>query len=142
MAHHCKALMLHCMDFRLPKAMAEIRRELGIDGSCDLVAVAGGSRELVRGTDAARTFILRQLELARELHGITGVVLVNHTDCGAYGGRAAFADADAENAAHIEDLTEAARTIRTRFPTLNVRLFLARVSEEDGHIRVNPEELR
>jgi carbonic anhydrase len=80
-----------------------------------------------------KEFILRQINISKQLHGIKKVILMNHTDCGAYGGRAAFPDRHAERAGHRTDMEEAKKLILSFYPDLEVETVLVDI-EEDGSI--------
>ena len=60
--HHCKNLIVHCIDFRLGKKIKSYMEERGLLGDCDIVSVAGG----VKNTD----FILEQIGISANLHHI------------------------------------------------------------------------
>lgn len=129
MAHHAKAVVLRCIDFRFVRDTAAFLRSLGYDGAYDDVAVAGAVKNLVDPYDEADTeFTYRQLALAQKLHGVTDVVLMNHTDCGAYGGRSTFASDQEEHDRHVKDLQRAKEMVEHRWPDANltVNCILAR----------------
>lgn len=96
MSHTCKALLLRCLDFRLNEAIQQWLQKNHLANNCDLVSLAGAVKNL--------KIVLGQIEISQRLHGISEVILMNHTDCGAYGGRAAFADSEEERARHQQDL--------------------------------------
>lgn len=126
MSHTCEALIIHCIDFRLhPQLASELPQMLGIK-SFDLAGAAGAAKNLL--TDGpARDFALSQIEISSELHQIGKVVLVNHTDCGAYGG-----SFPCEDDKHIEDMRRAAEVIGERFPRLEVIKVLTKLIEREG----------
>ena len=57
----------------------------------DPILVAGGAKCLA-GDDLERDrqFVLEQIRKSMQLHGTHTVLLMLHSDCGAYGGLAAF----------------------------------------------------
>jgi carbonic anhydrase len=122
------------MDFRFGpdiKAMLEARGHLG---DVDIVSVAGAVKPLVHPTHPAEAeFMLRQIEISQRLHGTSHVILLAHEDCGAYGGRKAFANESAERHTHEADLRAARDLIMARLPSMRVRLMLARLSA-DGEV--------
>ena len=100
-------------------------------GSCDKVSVAGSVQNIVTPkNESDREFILRQIDIARRLHGIEEVILMNHTDCGAYGGRSAFQNEIEEEEKHVLDMREAKTIVQARFPELKVRLVLAKLLDD------------
>jgi carbonic anhydrase len=88
----------------------------------DPVKVAGGARCLAspdRGEDF--DFVLDQIRTSVNLHGTTRVILMVHSDCGAYGGLAAFGNDPAVEAEHHrQELHRAVANLRTRMPHLRV----------------------
>ena len=139
MSHTCRALLIHCMDFRLQPEIKKMMEEQGLLGDCDLVALAGAAKNLLDPETQALT--LKQIGLSRQLHGMKEVHLMNHTDCGAYGGHAAFAGDEAERRKHADDLAEAAEIIRREFPDLTVVKWVARLGEQEHGWSVNFEKL-
>lgn len=136
MSHHCKALIIHCMDFRLGSATKAYLEQNNLLNDCDVVSVAGAAKSLVSpAKESDREFLMRQIGLSQKLHGIGEVVLMNHTDCGAYGGRAAFASRDEERKKHSDDLRAAAEVIKKENPSLAVRTLVADI-EDSGKIEI------
>lgn len=132
MTHTCRTLVLHCIDFRLGKAINAYLGKTNHLGDCDIVSVAGAAKDLVSpAADASRDFILRQIDISKRLHNISRVILMNHTDCGAYGGRKAFASSEEEKNAHLGDMQKAQEYILTRHPDLSVKFVLAQIAEND-----------
>lgn len=84
------------MDFRFGEAIKNWLKEKGLLNNCDIVSLTGASKGLVSPKNPAEPeIILRQIEISSNLHKISQVILMNHTDCGAYGGRDAFASGEA-----------------------------------------------
>lgn len=112
------------MDFRfhseLPGLLAE---HFGVErfeydspgGGC------GGSKSLI--DEPARSIVLQALDLAVSLHGVKRLVIVDHVDCGAWGGSERFDDADAERHFHAERLREAREIVAEAQPDLEIVLF-------------------
>jgi len=127
MSHTCTSLLMHCMDFRFGKKMKEFMESNNLMGDADLVSIAGAAKNIVNPETQA--FALRQIEISKTLHEMKKVHLVNHTDCGAYGGKTAFADEQAEYAKLTGDLKEARDIVKAKFPELAVTLWLAHIDE-------------
>lgn len=131
MANQCKALVINCMDYRLVQPVKDFVFSLGLNGSYDQVSLAGGAKNLVVTEDTCdREFLVKQIELAKNLHGIEQVILINHTDCGAYGGQQAFKSEEEERERHLDDLRNAKKIILERWLGLEVVLVLARIGKE------------
>jgi len=132
MSHMCQNLLIHCMDFRLQKDIKNWMEEKGILGDTDLVSVAGAGKELL--SSEYRDFLLKQIRLSKELHQMKKVILMSHTDCGAYGGRAPFlGDLQKEEEKHLSDMNNMASMIKESFPDLEVKMVLLKMSD-NGNI--------
>ncbi len=132
MTNHCKALIIHCTDFRLQDALRSFLEKQKLLGTVDVVALAGGVQEIAQSERPEGTMTFRQVQSSSDLHQIKEVMLVNHTDCGAYGGREAFSDRSAEMERHTDDLRTARAVVSRAFPELTVRLYIADIKNAHG----------
>jgi carbonic anhydrase len=84
--------------------------------------VAGGAKCLATpDQESEREFVLEQIRKSIRLHGTDRVVLMVHSDCGAYGGLAAFGgDTQAEARHHADELLRAAAFLRQTLPEVSV----------------------
>ena len=140
MSHTCTSLIIHCIDFRLGKPIKKFLELEHYLGDCDIVSVAGAAKNIsAPASPAEAEFVLKQVDISNRLHHIETVMLMNHTDCGAYGGRAAFASADAERGAHIADMRNAKEIILSRYPNLTVKLTLANINDS-GEVKIETIE--
>ncbi len=100
--YDCDAAVVWCFDNRFELAFRKFLKRAGVI-NCDPIKVAGGAKCLATPeNEAERAFVLEQIRKSMRLHGTRRVVLMLHSDCGAYGGLKAFhndARAEAENAA-------------------------------------------
>ena len=119
--HNVNDLVLSCIDFRFRPNIASWIEE-HLDGKADLVALAGASKSLF--DESSQKIVLNQIRIAKELHGISTVHIMDHIDCGAYGGSKDFNQKDDEIAMHNEKLKEAAQIIRDHFPDLRIELYI------------------
>lgn len=119
MAHHCKYFIAHCIDFRLQKAIKDYLEKENLLGDCDVVSAAGG----VKNND----FLLEQLDVSVNLHKVQEARLINHLDCGAYGGSEAFGSAEEEYKFHVGELKKAKVAVLAKYPSLKVRMLLAKI---------------
>jgi carbonic anhydrase len=117
--------MLMCMDFRFQDWVPAKVADLTQANSYDLISYAGGALTLGSDDAAEREILLSQIRLSSRLHGINSVVLVDHEDCGAYGGSKAFASSDEELACHKGKMTKARVAIAEQLPHLRVLLSYA-----------------
>ncbi|MDP2664433.1 MAG: hypothetical protein Q8O97_00460 [bacterium] len=125
--HTCKALVLHCIDFRFRKNLAEFL-EGKFGDSYDLVSVAGGVKSLVSNVQE-NNFILEQIRISNKLHKPEVFILIQHEDCGAYGGSVAFGDFSTEQEAQNQELEKAEAFLKKEF-SQPVEKYLAKLSGE------------
>jgi hypothetical protein len=121
----CDNMVVRCMDFRfhaeLPRLLAE---HFGVEcfeydspgGGC------GGSKSFI--DPDCRKIVLHALDLAVSLHSVKRLVIVDHMDCGAYGGSERFGDLEVERQFHVERLQEAREIVREHHPQLETVLFI------------------
>jgi hypothetical protein len=117
------------MDYRfhaeLPRLLAE---HFGVDCFVyDSPGGCGGSKSLI--DEETRGMMLDALGLAVNLHGVRRLVIVDHVDCGAYGGSGQFDSPDAERQFHAERLREAREIVTDVQPQIEVVLLY---QEHDG----------
>jgi hypothetical protein len=122
--YQADAAVVWCFDDRFTIAVQKFlkRREIR---RTDSVRVAGGAKPLAAPRDETeRSFVLEQLRLSTQLHGTERAILMLHTDCGAYGGLAAFGnDPQVEAAHHQAELARAAAAVRAHIPELAVACY-------------------
>lgn len=108
MNHKAEAIIVTCIDFRLQEAINNWIAQNFAPKTFDRVAWAGGVKNLEA--------ILTQIEIAKRLHGIKKVILINHEDCGAYG-------EEGTAGKHAQDLQAAKAKILSQFPDLTVNTY-------------------
>src|SRR5260370_27122021 len=84
--YHCDAAIVGCFDNRFELAFRKFLQRILVLNS-DSIKIAGGAKCLAspeHKTD--REFVLEQIRTSIRLHGTKRVILVLHSDCGAYGG--------------------------------------------------------
>lgn len=119
------------MDYRLDDAIREYLVSLGKQGDYDLVSMAGACKELAQSCPGAE--VLRtQVRIATRLHGVSELIIIHHTDCGAYGGRDAFNSAEAERDQHVHDMRQSANFLKKEFPEITVVMVLARIHDDQS----------
>lgn len=83
--------MVHCIDFRF-REFLNTHLAGRFPGGYDVIAWAGGAKDIAeRGTESG---IAEQLKLSHALHAPSVVCLIQHEDCGAYGGSAALGEGE------------------------------------------------
>lgn len=125
---HAKAIMLSCMDYRLPDEIVALMNKNGLENEYDHIVLAGASLGVVaEELKTWRPAFWDQVGLAVKLHGVEEVIVVDHRDCGAYAlvkGADAVATPELELAAHTETLKAFAAMVREKHPELAVLAYL------------------
>ncbi|HRH31568.1 MAG TPA: hypothetical protein PK950_02775 [Candidatus Paceibacterota bacterium] len=75
--------LVWCLDCRYKQAREALISHFGMDSE-DLVSIAGGAMDLVRGTEEEKNYVLKNIKVAVALHNAPRILLMVHTDCGAY----------------------------------------------------------
>lgn len=120
--YKCDAAVVWCFDNRFELLLRKVVKRLGLE-YYDPIRIAGGTKYLVspQGEDD-RQFVLEQIRISMRLHETRTVILMLHSDCGAYGGLAAFGgDAVKEAEHHCADLQRAASFLLSQIPELTVK---------------------
>jgi len=121
--YHCDAAILWCFDNRFELGFRKFLKRIGVVNS-DPIKVAGGAKCLASPElETEREFVLEQIRKSMRLHGTRRVILMVHSDCGAYGGLAGgFAgNAKAEAAHHQRELVLAAENLLKAIPGIEVQ---------------------
>jgi carbonic anhydrase len=111
--HSCEAVVLSCIDFRFWRETVEFaEKELGL-ASFDFPSLPGAAKAINEGNELA----LGCVSVPCDLHHVSKIVIVNHADCGAYGGSGKFnEDVEAEQKFHEEELLRAKAKILEKYP--------------------------
>ena len=121
--YHCDAAILWCFDNRFELGFRKFLKRIGVNSS-DPIKIAGGAKCMASPEhETDREFVLEQIRKSMRLHGTRRVILMLHSDCGAYGGlTAAFGgDAAAEAIHHERELQRAATNLRAAIPGIEVQ---------------------
>lgn len=120
--YHCDAAIVWCFDNRFDLAFRKFLKRIGIVNA-DPIKIAGGAKCLASPElESEREFVFEQIRKSIRLHGTKRVVLMLHSDCGAYGGLAGGfgGNVAAERVHHREELKRAAANLSAAIPNLNV----------------------
>jgi len=119
--YHCDAVILWCYDNRFELGFRKFLKRIGVTNS-DPIKIAGGAKCMASPEhESDRKFVLDQIRTSMRLHGTRRAILMLHSDCGAYGGLAAFrGDPAAEADHHEHELRQAAANLRAAIPGLVV----------------------
>jgi carbonic anhydrase len=121
-----EALLLSCIDYRLPGKIARYMEGRGLAANYDHVILAGASLGVTNSLypQWGQSF-WDHLDLAIKLHGIRRVIILDHRECGSY--RVIFGtnlSGDAEMTQHTHELHRLAREIGGTYPHLDVETLL------------------
>ena len=137
--HNCDAVVLACIDFRFWKeTMKFVEDELGIK-SFDFPKLPGAAKAINECRDEMNV-ALECIGVPCDLHHVSKIVIVNHADCGAYGGSAQFnGDVEAEQKFHEGELRHAKEKISAKYPKKEIILAYAKLidgGENVGFLRI------
>jgi len=121
--YHCDAAILWCFDNRFELGFRTFLNRIGVNYS-DPIKIAGGAKCMASPEhESDRQFVLEQIHRTMRLHGTRRVILMLHSDCGAYGGLTGGFQGDtaAEAAHHERELQRAAANLRAAIPGIEVQ---------------------
>jgi carbonic anhydrase len=123
--YHCDAVVVACFDHRFDRVLRKFLRRIQILNP-DPIIVAGGAKSLASPDhDSDRQFLIDQVAKSVRLHGTDRIVLLLHSDCGAYGGlHKSFQDnEEAEVAHHRSELQKAYQVLKAEFPAVSIECY-------------------
>ncbi len=131
--HACEAAVLTCIDFRFWRETVEfVEKELGIK-SFDFPSLPGAAKAINESLDG--DIASQCVSVPHDLHHVKKLVIVNHQDCGAYGGGKVFnGDDAAEQAFHEAELKKAKAKILEKYQDLEVILVYIKLEETRENI--------
>lgn len=117
----CDAAIVSCFDSRFDVGFSKFLKRMGVTNP-DPIRIAGGAKALASpDRESDRAFVVEQIQKSVNLHGTKRVILVLHSDCGAYGRLAKFkGDNAAEATHHLCELHRAAENLRAAIPGLEI----------------------
>jgi len=122
------ALLLNCIDYRITAATTDYMAKRGMAGKYDQIVLAGASLGARNDKFPAwgATF-WDHVQVAKDLHNIREVIVIDHRDCGAYKvilGEDLAGDREKEFDVHAAQMRMLRAEIAKRHPDLSVQLFL------------------
>ena len=122
--YQCDAAVVWCFDNRFELVFRKFLKRIGVEYT-DPIKVAGGAKCLASPDhESDREFVLEQIRKSIRLHNTRRVILMVHSDCGAYGGLEAFDnDAHAEFLNHRGELRRAAARLTEAIPGIAVESY-------------------
>jgi len=133
--HSCEAVVLCCIDFRFWRETVEFAENPPAGGlglkDFDFPSLPGAAKAINEKSDLA----LGCVSVPCDLHHAKKIVIVNHSDCGAYGGSSKFnGDSEAEQKFHEEELQKARSIISEKYPDKEVILVYAKLVDDGENI--------
>jgi hypothetical protein len=122
--YRCDAAIVWCFDSRFELGFRKFLKKIGVVYS-DPIKVAGGAKCLASpDNECDRDFVLGQIRISMRLHATRRVILMLHSDCGAYGGLENFGgDTDAERRHHKAELRRAALALHAAVPGVDIETY-------------------
>jgi hypothetical protein len=123
--YHCDAAVVWCFDNRFHLGFSKFLKRRGVSNS-DPIKIAGGAKCLASPeTETEREFVLEQIRKSIRLHGTKLVILMVHSDCGAYGGLVGGfgGNAQVEAQHHEEELHRAVECLQKAIPGVDVQAY-------------------
>ena len=132
-AQTAKAMVITCMDFRLIDDAVKYLNAHGYNNNYDEFILAGASLGYNQTKFAAWTESLdKHIELAKQLHQIKEVIVIDHMNCGAYKllyDKKTLSETE-ETVLHQENFVKFKETIKTKYPDLTVKTLLMKLNGE------------
>ena len=124
-AHHAKAFVVTCMDFRLFNDTNRHLKERGYNVNYDQFVLAGVSLGFVQQKYPGwGKSLLDHIGISIKLHKITKVILLDHLDCGAYKTFCPGLKKEEEYNEHKKNLKIAKEQINKVFPSIKVKTWI------------------
>ncbi len=123
--YQCDAAVVWCFDNRFQLGFTKFLKRIGIL-NCDAIKIAGGAKCLASpAQEAERIFVVEQVRKSIRFHGTKLVILMVHSDCGAYGGLVGGfgGNAGLEAQHHERELRHAAKCLITEIPGIDIAAY-------------------
>lgn len=122
--YECEAAIVWCFDNRFELVLRKLLKHLGVV-YFDPIRIAGGTKCLSSPEyERDRDFLMEQIRISMRLHETKSVILMLHSDCGAYGGLSAYENnSEKEAQHHCQELQRAAAYLLSQIPELSVKTF-------------------
>lgn len=123
--YRCDAAVVWCFDNRFDLGFRKFLKRREIINT-DPIKIAGGAKSLASpASEGERAFVLEQLRKSIRLHDTDHVILMVHSDCGAYGGlKERFGGDRLAEIRHLEsELMAAADYVKHHLPGIRVSTY-------------------
>jgi carbonic anhydrase len=127
-AGHVEALAITCIDYRLVDDAVRFFDRLKLTNEYDQVSLAGAALAAVSPTfPSSNAAFWDHVAIAKQLHHVKQVIVMDHRDCGAYKvafGKKFASARDAETAQHRQVMAELKAKLGERHPDLGSSFYL------------------
>ncbi len=132
--HKSEAVVVACIDFRFWQETADfVKKELGVQ-FFDLSTLPGAAKA-INESKSNEEVAIQCVKIPCELHHSQKIIIINHEDCGAYGGSEKFkGDQEAEMQFHIKELKKAQSILSQKFPQTEIILAYAKLINDQENI--------
>jgi len=130
--HSCQAIVFKCIDFRLENETRRWLDENSLTNNCDIVSLAGSSKDLSGNDPSIVNLLLTQIKISHDLHQAKEVILIHHSDCGAYKNVYSFKSPEEEKEIQSIDLEKSKIIIEKNFPDMIVKKVWAQMADSNG----------
>jgi len=122
--YRADACVVSCFDARFELVTRKFLKKRGIWWA-DPLKIAGGAKAFASpAEESERSFALGQVRTSMRLHRTSRVMLMVHSDCGAYGGLQAFeGNEEREAANHESELRRAAEFLKSNITAIDVECY-------------------
>ena len=122
--YRADACVVSCFDARFELVTRKFLKKRGIWWA-DPLKIAGGAKAFASpAEESERGFALGQVRTSMRLHRTTRVMLMVHSDCGAYGGLQTFeGNEEREAANHESELRSAAVFLKSNISAIDVECY-------------------
>lgn len=133
--HYCEAVVLTCIDFRFWREVFEFAKsDLGLK-NFDFATIPGAAKG-INDYQSKEDLAMKCIFVPFDLHEAKKVVIINHWDCGAYGGTKKFQNRKEEKKFHEEELQKAKEKILGFYPEKEVILCYADMDESEENLEI------
>ena len=132
--HECPFTLITCMDYRLREALPVFMARRYDNPDYDLISVAGSGKEIADNNPEISKFLLKQIEISRNLHHSNVIVLVHHSDCETYKNAYSFKNDDDEFKKQLEDIHKTEKIIKKNFPEMHIERIWAKIMPDTEDI--------
>jgi hypothetical protein len=127
-SEEARALVIGCMDFRLPDETAQFLQRRGLLDQYDYISWPGATLAISNDENSEMTQqMLKAIGLSNKLHHTKRIILIDHRDCGAYKlkfGPEHAQEKGKETEIHKDHMMKVKKLLDEKFPDLEKEFLL------------------